>query len=324
MTNTDQAKYRYAFLLLPNFTMVSFSSAVDALRMASRVSYTQTYSWEVLSPDDAPVTASNGLSIAPTLTLDKVKHFDTVFVCGGLNVRSTITPALLKTVRGLARSSAAMGGLCTGSYVLARAGLLNKYKATAHWEHLSALREECPQVEFSQKVFVIDRDRLTASGGIAPLDLMQALITQHLGIEVATSVADQFNMERVRNDQDEQHVPLKTKIGAYHRTLLRVAALMEATIEEPMSLTQLSNKVGVSRRQVERLFKHYLGSVPTKFYLDLRLRRARDLLLQTNMSIIDITIACGFRSPPHFSKCYRSHFGYPPSHERRIGAMMLN
>jgi transcriptional regulator GlxA family with amidase domain len=210
--------------------------------------------------------------------------------------------------------------LCTGGYALAKAGLLDNYRATIHWENLSALREEFPRVRLSDQLFSIDRERFTCSGGTAPLDLMLNLIESNLGSAISKRVAEQFIMDRVRNDTDRQYVPLRAQIGVSHRGLLRVAQLMQQHIEKPLSLEAIAKSSGLSRRQIERLFKRDLNCVPKRYYLEMRLRRARELLLQTAMPIMDITAACGFQSPPHFSKCYRSQFGHPPSAERRIGA----
>ena len=183
---------------------------------------------------------------------------------------------------------------------------------------MSALREEFPRIKFAAQLFAIDRDRYTCSGGIAPLDLMLNMIKDDLGPDIAPLISEQFILDRIRNDRDRQHIPLQAQVGVFHERLIKAAALMEANIEEPMSLDDLAASIGVSRRQIERLFKRHLDQVPTKYYLEIRLRRARELLLQTSMSIMDITTACGFQSPPHFSKCYRNAFGYPPSAERQM------
>ena len=185
---------------------------------------------------------------------------------------------------------------------------------------MSALREEFPRIDFTEQLFAIDRDRYTCSGGIAPLDLMLNMIKDDLGPDIAPLISEQFILDRIRNDRDRQHIPLQAQVGVFHERLIKAAALMEANIEEPMSLDELAASIGVSRRQIERLFKRHLDQVPTKYYLEIRLRRARELLLQTSMSIMDITTACGFQSPPHFSKCYRNAFGYPPSAERQMNA----
>jgi AraC family transcriptional regulator, glycine betaine-responsive activator len=315
--------YRFGFLTLAHYSMIAVSNALEPLRMANRVVGREFYRWAILTLDGEPAAASNGLTLTPTCELAKAGDFDIVFVCGGINVRQSTTPALSKALRRLAQNRIALGSLCTGGYSLTKAGLLNNYHAAIHWEDLSALREEFPSVTLSTQLFVIDRDRYTCSGGIAPLDLMLNLIRLHLGDKVAVAISDQFTLERIRDDRDRQHIPLQAQIGACHKTLIKVASLMEANIEEPLSLDELADAVKISRRQIERLFKRHLGSVPTRYYLEVRLRRARELLLMTNMSIMDIAVACGFQSPPHFSKCYRSHFSYPPGQERQRMAPSL-
>jgi transcriptional regulator GlxA family with amidase domain len=152
---------------------------------------------------------------------------------------------------------------------------------------------------------------------------MLNLIESNLGSGISKRVAEQFIMDRVRNDSDRQYIPLRAQVGVSHRGLLRVAQLMQQNIEKPLSLEAIAKSSGLSRRQIERLFKRDLNCVPKRYYLEMRLRRARELLLQTAMPIMDITAACGFQSPPHFSKCYRSQFGHPPSAERKIGAASL-
>lgn len=312
------SKYRFGFLTLPNYSMIALSNAVEPLRMANRICRWDVYEWLIVSLDGQPVAASNGLSLSPTIALDDVGQVDIMFVCGGISIKQAVTAPLLAALRRLAQKRIALGSLCTGGYALAKAGLLDKYRAAIHWENMSALREEFPRVIFTEQLFSVDRDRYTCSGGIAPLDLMLNLITNQLGGDVAPMISEQFIVDRIRNDKDRQHVPLKAQVGVCHKSLIKAAALMEANIEEPMSLDEVASSISISRRQIERLFKRYLNCVPTKYYIELRLRRARELLLQTPMSIMDITIACGFKSPPHFSKCYRGLFGYPPSAERQM------
>lgn len=309
---------KYAFLTLPHYSLIALANAVEPLRMANRVSGQELYEWSIASLDGRAVRASSGLELAPTIALDKIGKAEILFVCGGVNVRDAVTPPLLTALRRLADRGMALGGLCTGGYALARAGLLDQYRATIHWENLSALREEFPSVRISSQVFSIDRDRYTCSGGTAPLDLMLNLIQLKHGQRISQLVSEQFVLERVRNDQDRQYVPLRAQLGASHRSLIKVAQLMEENIEKPLPLDKIARATGLSRRQIERLFRRYLDCVPKRYYLEIRLRRARELLLQTPMPIMDITTSCGFQSPPHFSKCYRNQFGHPPSAERRI------
>jgi len=314
------SRYRFGFLTLPNYSMIALTSAVEPLRMANRICNRDVYEWSIASLDGKPVPASNGLALSPTVALDDIGPVNVVFVCGGISIERTVTPELVIALRGLAQHHVDLGSLCTGGYALAKAGLLDQYRVAIHWENISALREEFPQIIFTEALFSIDRDRYTCSGGVAPLDLMLNMITSQLGGDIAPMISEQFILDRIRSERDRQHIPLQAQVGRFHETLIRAAALMEANIEEPMSLDELATSVGVSRRQIERLFKRHLNLVPTRYYLELRLRRARELLLQTPMSIMDITIACGFQSPPHFSRCYRSLFGYPPSAERQEGA----
>ncbi len=310
-------KHRFVFLTLQNYSLIALSTAVDALRMANRVTGQEVYEWTLASLDGAPVAASCGLTLSPSVALEQIGPANIVFVCGGINVERAVGPDLLAALRRLAQRRVALGSLCTGGYALAKAGLLDKYKAVIHWENLSALREEFPRVSFSEQLFVIDRDRYTCSGGVAPLDLMLNIIKNDLGPDIAPMISEQFILDRIRNEHDRQHVPLQARVGLFHENLIEAAALMQANIEEPLSLDEIAHLVGVSRRQIERLFKRYVGQVPTRYYLDMRLRRARELLLQTSMSVMEIAVACGFQSPPHFSKCYRSLFGQSPSAERQ-------
>ncbi len=310
-------KSKYAFLTLPNYSLIAVANALEPLRMANRLFGRDVYEWSVVSLDGEPADASSGLTLTPTGALDKLPAVDIVFVCGGINIREAVSPALLATLRRLADRRVPLGALCTGGYALARAGLLDNFRASIHWENLSALREEFPRVRLNDQLFTIDRDRYTCSGGTAPLDLMLHLIQSKLGLRISQLVSEQFIVERVRTDADRQYVPLRAQIGVSHRGLIRVAQLMEENIEKPLSLEHIAKATGLSRRQIERLFRRDLNCVPKRYYLEMRLRRARELLLQTAMPIMDVTAACGFQSPPHFSKCYRKQFGYPPSAERK-------
>jgi transcriptional regulator GlxA family with amidase domain len=307
---------KFAFLTLPRYSMIAVVNAVEPLRMANLVTGKSVYDWTFVSLDGKPTVASNGMHLAPTIALAELPEVDTVFVCGGVQIREAISQSLLAGLRRLQKRRIALGALCTGGYALAEAGLLDGYHATIHWENLSGLREQFPRVLIGDQLFTIDRDRLTCSGGIAPLDLMLHLVKAELGPRISQLISEQFIVERVRSERDRQYVPLRAQVGVSHESLIGIANLMEEHIEKPLSLDELAAASGVSRRQIERLFKRHVQCVPKKYYLQLRLRRARELLLQTSMSIMDITTATGFQSPPHFSRCYRREFGQPPSAER--------
>src|SRR4051794_33483717 len=156
--------------------MIALSSAVETLRMANMVTGQPVYDWSIVSMEGDSIPASNGLQLAPTLPIQQVGPVDIFFVCGGVEVQAAVTPKILSALRRLAERKVPLGALCTGGYALAKAGLLDKYRATIHWENLSALREEFPRILLNDQLFTIDRDRFTCSGGIAPLDLMLHLV----------------------------------------------------------------------------------------------------------------------------------------------------
>jgi transcriptional regulator GlxA family with amidase domain len=214
-----------------------------------------------------------------------------------------------------------LGGICTGSYLLAKAGLLNGYQNTIHWELLASCLEEFPLVKSCNKLFTFDRNRMSCSGGTAPIDMMLQLISKEYGKKLTTAISDMFSHEHIRDENDQQRIPLQHIVGATQSKLQDVVTLMEANIEEILCLDELAIFVDLSRRQLERLFQKYLNCSPHRYYLQLRLGKARQLLKQTNMSIIEIAIACGFVSTPHFSKCYRNSFSIPPRDERNVLAI---
>lgn len=314
---TVPAPYRIGFVLVPRFSMLAFSSALEPLRMANRLADRELYSWSLIAEDRQPVAASNGLPITPELVFDESRDFNAILVCGGIDVQRVADKALLGFVQRAAQRNITLGALCTGTYLLAKATVLDGYRCTIHWENLASTREAFPQVVLTTEVFEIDRNRMTSSGGSAPLDMMLNVIAAQHGQELANAISEVFICERIRGRHDRQRIPLRTRLGTSQPKLMEAVALMEANIEEPMSLDELAHHAGLSRRQLERLFQKHLDCVPTRYYLELRLQRARQLLLQTSMSIVDVAFACGFVSAPHFSKCYRDFFSIPPRDERR-------
>ncbi|MFK7992564.1 MAG: GlxA family transcriptional regulator [Granulosicoccus sp.] len=323
MIGSREATARIGFYLVPHFTMIAFSSAIEVLRMANQLSGQTLYQWNMCSSDGHPVTCSNGIPLNVEHSAQTRERYDAVFVCGGLNIHMLQDEPGIQWLRQLDKQGSVLGAVCSGTYILARADLLNDHRCTIHWENLAAAREEFPHLVISSELFEIDRKRYTCAGGTAPLDMMLSEIRSSHGIELATRISEQFMCERIRDQNDRQRVPLTQRIGASQPKLAEAVSLMEANIEEPMTLDELSHHVGLSRRQLERLFQRYLHCVPTRYYLELRLERARQLLLQSSMPIVDIALACGFISAPHFSKCYRDTFSLPPRDERRRAAGLL-
>jgi transcriptional regulator GlxA family with amidase domain len=309
------------FLTLNNFSMIAFTNALEILRMANYLLGEEVYQWTVFTVDGQPVLASNGLAFAKTEKLDFANIPDVLLVCGGVDIQHAVTADVIKLLTQASKHNIWLGGLCTGSYALAKAGLLDGYKCTIHWENMASLCEQFSAINFMEELFVIDRNRCTCAGGTAPLDLMLTFVAARFGKNpdrknLVAEISDQFMMVRARDSKDQQHIPVAARVGYSHKALVEVSALMEANIEEPLSLDELARLADLSQRHLQRMFKHTLNMTPMHYYLNLRLRRARTLLLQTEMSVMSVTVACGFQSSCHFSKSYRTLFGYSPSMER--------
>jgi transcriptional regulator GlxA family with amidase domain len=307
---------RFVFLLLDRFTMLSFAGAIEPLRIANRVAGIPIYEWRLIGEGGVSATCSNGASFQLDMGLDELDRDDTLLVCGGIDVQRATTKPIIAWLRREARRGMAIGGLCTGSWTLAKAGLLDGRKATIHWENQDGFLEEFEEVKLTKSVFVVDGNRLSTAGGTSSIDLMLKLIAADHGDEVANTVADQLIYSSIRTDQDTQRLSIPTRIGVRHPKLSQVIQMMEANIEDPISPADLAEEVGMSTRQLERLFRRYLNRSPKRYYMELRLQKARNLLMQTDMSVINVALACGFASPSHFSKCYRAHYNTTPYRER--------
>ena len=307
---------RYIFVLLDQFTMLCFSSAVEALRIANRMSGHELYSWALAGEGGEMAHCSAGIGYKLDMDLDELQRDDTIMLCGGINVQDATSKRVLNWLRREARRGATIGGLCTAGYSLAKAGLLDGKRATIHWENQDSFSEEFEEVTLTKSVFVIDGNRITTAGGTASIDLMLKIIANDHGEDLANMVADQLIYTSIRTDQDTQRLSIPTRIGVRHPKLGQVIRMMEQNIEEPISPASLAKDVGMSTRQLERLFRRYLNRSPKRYYMELRLAKARNLLMQTDMSVINVALACGFASPSHFSKCYRAHYDTTPYRER--------
>ncbi|MYA88215.1 MAG: GlxA family transcriptional regulator [Boseongicola sp. SB0662_bin_57] len=317
------APRRFVFVLLNQFTLLCYASAVESLRIANRMAGRTLYRWRVIGEGGISVTCSAGTAFALDGDLDEVARDETVVLCGGINVASATTKALINWVRRESRRGVSMGGLCTASYSLAKAGLLSGKRATIHWENQDSFQEEFDDVTLTKSVFVLDGRYFTTAGGTASIDLMLKFIADDHGEELASAVADQLIYTTVRTDQDTQRLSVPTRIGVRHPKLSSVIQMMESNIEEPKSPSLLAKEVGMSTRQLERLFRRYLNRSPKRYYMELRLQKARNLLMQTDMSVINVALACGFASPSHFSKCYRAQYSITPYRERGAQATRL-
>ena len=307
-----------ALILVPEFTLLPVTSVIDPLRLANRQSEKSLYVWTTHSNDGSPVTASSGITLMPDGDLEAIPDHATVIVCGGTNVHKYADRTLFNWLRKAARKGTDIGAICTGAQLLALAGLLDGYTCTIHWENQPGFMEEFPEINVTSSLFEIDRDRFTGAGGTSALDMILALISAQHGSALATNVAENILHSPIRQPGEHQRMSLPARIGARHPKMVGIIEQMEKNLEEPLSPSVLAQQAGLSTRQLERLFRRYLDRSPKRYYLELRLKKARSLLLQTNMSVINVALACGFSSPSHFSKCYRAYYARTPYRERGL------
>ncbi|QIB08919.1 GlxA family transcriptional regulator [Pseudomonas bijieensis] len=315
-TSQPPAPRSVGFLLLDDFTFISLASAIEPLRMANQLSGRELYRWFTLGKNAKPVRASAGLYITPDAKMEQASALNTVIVCGGMNVQDCVSHEHMRWLQHQADLGLQLGAICTGSWALGKAGLLDRHKCSVHWQCLAQMREAFPGADITSHLFSAGTNHLTSAGGTAPMDMMLHLIRREHGRELAAAICDMFMYERMRDDQDHQRIPLKHTLGANQPRLQAAIVLMEANLDVPLELNALAFKVGISRRQLERLFHKYLDISPSRYYLKLRLVRAQQLLKQTSSPVLKIGALCGFGSSAHFTRSYRGYFGVTPRDER--------
>ncbi|WP_440997413.1 GlxA family transcriptional regulator [Arhodomonas sp. SL1] len=309
---------RFGFLLVPGFTYVGFACAVEPLRLANMVAGEARFEAVTATPDGAPVRASNGVLTAPDFSIRELPPLDALFVCGPNPIAYPDERRLVGWLRMLAGRRVALGGIDTGSYLLARAGLLDGYRCTIHWQDREEMLSRFPDIVVSNHLFELDGDRYTSSGGTAAMDMMLQLIARRDDSgRLAAAVADLLVHDRVRDDREPQRVPLRQRLGTSQPRLREAIMIMEANIEEPLRLNELAGHVGLSERQLERLFRRHLDCPPSQYYMELRLNTARQRLLFSEESVTEVARSCGFLSGSHFTRRYTALFGISPSEERR-------
>lgn len=311
----------FVFALVEDFTHMAFACAVDPLRIANLISDKPLYRWSYASLDGETACSSDGTRIEVQHPFKDLPECDRLFVLSGIGMQSKDHTVLLNALRRKDRmSKTRIGALCSGSWVLAIGGFLNGREASIHWEYHDSFMEKFPEVNLLRNVFVADSKHPTASGGTATADLMLHLIAQDHGQDLSIAVADQMVYNAVREATAAQKVSLQSRNGMRNHHLAAAITRMGEQLENPVSPSAIAREIGISTRQLERLFGKYLNASPKKYYMDMRLERARHLLVQTEMSVMDVAMACGFESSGHFSRVYRTAFGCTPMMQRgRLG-----
>lgn len=302
----------YYFLILPKLTMLAFSSAVEPLRLANITAGRQIYRWKVLSQDGKAVVCSNGININVDGGLEMIKHPSSLIICSGLDGYQAATSHTLNAIRVHYRKGGRIGGICTGAYSLARAGLLKNKKFTLHWDNKPAFAEYFPELEISQQIYENDAGIFTCGGGIAVTDMMLTIIDRDHGVDVANKVSDLCLRGTRRQQSFAQKSPISASINSRNVRLINIVQYMQDNIEEPLSFDELAELGHISKRQIERLFKRYMGVSPSRYYKSMRLDVGRSLLSETNMPVTEIAMACGFGSASSFSKSFKERFDQNP------------
>lgn len=307
-----------AFLLVESFTHLALSCALEPLRIANFVAGETLYTWTLLSEHGSHARCSNGVVTLVDSGLEPLARDTRLIVVSGLRVQEHVTPGLLSYLRRTRAHGTRIGAICSGSYVLARAGFLDGQDAAIHWAFHDLFDEKFPDVRLRRSVFVADQRHVTASGGAAAADLMLHLIAQEQGIELATAVADQMVYNAPREGTSAQRLSVQSRHGMRNPRLVQALRIIEDHVDCPLTPAEIAEELGISTRQLERLFGKYLKTSPKRYIMEARLQRAWALLSQTEDSVSEIAMACGFNSTSHFTKVYRAHFGRAPLAHRTL------
>lgn len=321
MTEMHKDCLRFGFLLLPNFALMSYASATEPLRAANLLAGRSLYATRQLSFGGRPVRSSGGAEIACEDIAETGAELHAVFVCAGGEPSDWAgNEKLFGALRRLSRSGVRIGAISSGSYILAAAGLLDGRDFTIHWEHAPVLRETFPHLVPRQARYVIDGDRITCGGGVAPLDMMHALISERMGAHFASRVSDWYLHTAVAESTDPQRGSDAERYGTNNPILLAAINKMQGTIENPLGRTAMARFLSISPRHLDRLFRRHLNAGFLETYREIRLQHARKFLEQSPLSILDIAMATGFSSAAHFSSAFRKQFGMPPGRSRADAA----
>ena len=314
----------FGFLLVDFYSALAFFSAVEPLRVANRLAGRTLYRWTVVTPGGEPAEASNGMRLMADQSLSafaaeagRLGRAANLVVVAGFEPEIMGEGVLSPALQGMARRGVRLGAIDTGVFLLARAGLVGKGPVTLHWEAEAAFREAFPDIGLSDELYETGERLFTCAGGAAALDMMLDRIADSHGRDLALAVSEQFILDRIRRSSDHQRLSLSVRLKTANPHVLQSAQLMEAHLDEPLAIADIAKKAGVTPRQLERLFQGALGVSPGKHYAHLRLERARQLLRQTDLSVVEIALASGFSSASALSRRYREAFGMPPRADRK-------
>ncbi len=312
-----------AIVLLPGFSQLCLASLVEPLHIANKLRGRIHFEWRLVGHDGSSVTSASGFQVAVSSTIDDENKrivdgkSSRVFLCAGEGVEDQITPSLLRLVRSCVRMWAPLIALGSATFVLARAGVLTDTDCTVHWPQIVALSERFGHIRVQNSLFVSDGLITTCAGEFAAFDFVMDLIGKHFGDELVREISALALADRWRSGDQQQSAPPGLTYSGTNGKLISVVRLMEQHLDDQLNINDLAYQVALSRRQIERLFQKHLGTTPWQYYVGLRLERAKQMVRFTDMPIIEIAVACGFQTPSHFTKCFRTRFDISPSTLRR-------
>ena len=312
----QQKPEHFGFFLMPGFSIISFAATIDPLRLANQLSGQTLYEWHFYGPADQTVTCSTGMRFLPTRRMNDTESIDRMLVVGGIGAQQESETYLNDWLQNLVRDGISLGATSTGSLLLAEAGVLEGKTCTVHWEERDQLTELYPDLNVSEELYEIDGNLMTCSGGLSGLDMILQLITIRHGESLAHQVAEHCIHPNIRPAHDKQRMKLQLRQHGSHPRLTQALELMREHIQPVLSCEQISDRVGLSTRQLERLFRQHLNSSPTNYYMSLRLEFARQQLKSTRLPIQTVAKKAGFTSTSYFSRCYKKQFGLTPREAR--------
>ncbi|WP_170335555.1 GlxA family transcriptional regulator [Ruegeria arenilitoris] len=312
VTDSGPKPHLFHFVLLPHFSHLSLISAIETLQNANLVADQRIYDWTICGTTKQAVRSSVGCEVDVDVALKDVPSARDIVVVSGEHVFELDSFELEVGLARLARGNVRVTGLGTGAILMAEAGLMDGATAAIHSWYRAGFKETHPRVELIRQTHVSDSLRCSSSGGVSAIDLFLDFIEQEHGTDFASSVAECMCYTPLRQLQKSVDTSIPNSLTVPNRTVSRVIAAMEEQIEEPVSPAVLADQAGISRRQIERLFKKYLGITPKQHYRKIRLREAYRLLIQSSQPIIDVALATGFETPSHFSRCFKAEFGETP------------
>lgn len=293
------------------------ASTVDPLRAANRIAGETLFDWKIVSTDGEPAITTSGLPVAVSGRFDPAEKTDVLVVIGGFGTKTQGSPALLAAVRRVARSARAVGGVEAGTWLLGRAGLLEGRAATTHWEDMEDFSAAFPGTDVRPDRYVIDGPIFTSGGASPTFDLMLHLVRSRLGMAAALDVASVFIYDQARAATDAQPLVSLGRLDGYDPRLAQSIRLMEAHIDEPLTIVAIARRAEVTSRTLENIFRNSIGETPGAYYLRLRLNAARRLVLDTRLAMADIAARTGFSSASTFSRSFVQAFGDAPARLRR-------